>query len=234
MDRQFYKLTEEIRDDLNSINPKSILNSDFNKSMLQIKQKLEKLKQIKVNVEIKNSCEELVNSVIEKFKQKLIEFKKYQDVLNLNTRKNSIRIIKSFSPDISGENLERVIKNPDEFSRLKILSHESDSIIVNKLKDVQEKYQDVLSLEVTVSELHQMFMDFAILVDTQGDMLDRIELGIKEADEYVTQGNDELQSAIKEARKLRMKQLYCCCLVTSCLIVIGIIIFVVIYIGHKM
>ena len=37
------------------------------------------------------------------------------------------------------------------------------------------KYQDVLTLEQSVAELHQMFLDFALLTEQQGELLDQIE-----------------------------------------------------------
>ena len=40
---------------------------------------------------------------------------------------------------------------------------------------VAGKYQDVLTLEQSVAELHQMFLDFALLTEQQGELLDQIE-----------------------------------------------------------
>ena len=40
---------------------------------------------------------------------------------------------------------------------------------------VADKYKDVLKLEKSVEELHQMFLDMAFLVEQQGEMLDQIE-----------------------------------------------------------
>jgi len=40
---------------------------------------------------------------------------------------------------------------------------------------VADKYQDVLTLEASVAELHQMFLDFALLTEKQGELLDQIE-----------------------------------------------------------
>lgn len=43
------------------------------------------------------------------------------------------------------------------------------------LKEVQDTYRDVRRLEASIIELHKMFMDLALLVDQQGEMLDQIE-----------------------------------------------------------
>lgn len=40
---------------------------------------------------------------------------------------------------------------------------------------VAGKYQDILTLEQSVAELHQMFLDFALLTEQQGELLDQIE-----------------------------------------------------------
>lgn len=43
---------------------------------------------------------------------------------------------------------------------------------------VAGKYQDVLTLEQSVAELHQMFLDFALLTEQQGELLDQIEFQV--------------------------------------------------------
>jgi t-SNARE complex subunit (syntaxin) len=50
---------------------------------------------------------------------------------------------------------------------------------------VAGKYQDVLTLEQSVAELHQMFLDFALLTEQQGELLDQIEFQVKQAGDYV-------------------------------------------------
>jgi t-SNARE complex subunit (syntaxin) len=41
-------------------------------------------------------------------------------------------------------------------------------VIQNAFKNAAEKYQDILLLESSVAELHQMFIDFALLTEKQG------------------------------------------------------------------
>lgn len=43
------------------------------------------------------------------------------------------------------------------------------------LEEVKGTYHDVRRLEASILELHKMFMDLALLVDRQGEMLDQIE-----------------------------------------------------------
>jgi t-SNARE complex subunit (syntaxin) len=63
--------------------------------------------------------------------------------------------------------------------------------IRNAFQNVADKYQDVLVLERSVQELHQMFLDFALLTDQQGALLDQIEHHVKAASDYIEEGNKE-------------------------------------------
>jgi t-SNARE complex subunit (syntaxin) len=73
---------------------------------------------------------------------------------------------------------------------------------------VAGKYQDVLTLEQSVAELHQMFLDFALLTEQQGELLDQIEFQVKQAGDYVEEGNVELVEAIEYSKAIRKKQWY--------------------------
>ncbi len=97
---------------------------------------------------------------------------------------------------------------------------EAADSIRNAYMNVADKYQDVLTLEASVSELHQMFLDFALLTEKQGELLDQIEHQVKEASEYIDQGNTEMVEAIEIQKSIRKKQ---CCIAMIVLIIIGII-----------
>ena len=78
----------------------------------------------------------------------------------------------------------------------------------NAYATVAGKYQDVLTLEASVAELHQMFLDFALLTEQQGELLDQIEFQVKSAGEYVEQANEEVVEAIEISKRVRKKQWY--------------------------
>ena len=96
--------------------------------------------------------------------------------------------------------------------------------IRNAFVTAADKYQDVLTLEASVNELHQMFLDFALLTEQQGDLLDQIETQVKAASDYIDDGNTDLVSAIELQKSIRRKQ---CCVIVTVLVVIGIIVLIV-------
>jgi t-SNARE complex subunit (syntaxin) len=83
---------------------------------------------------------------------------------------------------------------------------------------VAGKYQDVLTLEQSVAELHQMFLDFALLTEQQGELLDQIEYQVTGAADYVEEANVEVGEALEYQKAIRKKQWYVCleCCEESC------------------
>ncbi|CAN0545513.1 unnamed protein product, partial [Ectocarpus sp. 8 AP-2014] len=71
------------------------------------------------------------------------------------------------------------------------------------LEEVKDTYHDVRRLEASILELHKMFMDLALLVDRQGEMLDQIEYQVKSASDYVKDANTDIAHAIDSSKKIR-------------------------------
>lgn len=53
------------------------------------------------------------------------------------------------------------------------------------LADVQARHQDIMKLEESVRELRDLFIEMAVLVESQGTMVDRIEYNVGNAADYV-------------------------------------------------
>ena len=80
-------------------------------------------------------------------------------------------------------------------------------------------------LEESLSELSQMFIDFALLIEEQGIMLGRIETNIMQSSEHIDNGNFNVKDSIKILKSIRRKQ---CCVASIIIIIIFIAIIVVI------
>ena len=71
-----------------------------------------------------------------------------------------------------------------------------------------------------------MFLDMAVLVDAQGDMINQIEHYVTSAADHTGKGVDEMKKAIKSQRRSRKRA---CCILFLLLVVIvvaGIVISV--------
>merc|ERR1712242_415351 len=87
---------------------------------------------------------------------------------------------------------------------------------------VSGKYKDILTIEASLAELHQMFLDFALLTEQQGELLDQISFNVKNAADYVEEANVEVTEAIEYSKKARKKQ----CIIIAIVVVIAVILLI--------
>lgn len=101
--------------------------------------------------------------------------------------------------------------------------HAADAVSAAHI-GVADRHQDVLALESSVAELHQMLADFALLTTAQGDLLDQIEHNVSQAVEHVDKGNVHIVDAITIQQAIRAKQ---CCIALVVLAIVGTVVAVI-------
>uniref|UniRef100_A0A672ZJF6 Syntaxin 2b n=1 Tax=Sphaeramia orbicularis TaxID=375764 RepID=A0A672ZJF6_9TELE len=101
----------------------------------------------------------------------------------------------------------------------------SDSQITRQaLNEIESRHQDIMRLETSIRELHAMFMDMAMLVETQGDMVNNIEKNVSNAAEYICRAKEETKKAVRYQKKSRRKYII---LAFALLILIAVIALIV-------
>ncbi|XP_055602627.1 syntaxin-1A isoform X4 [Uranotaenia lowii] len=75
------------------------------------------------------------------------------------------------------------------------------------LADIEARHADIIKLENSIRELHDMFMDMAMLVESQGEMIDRIEYHVEHAMDYVQTATQDTKKALKYQSKARRKKI---------------------------
>ncbi|XP_055535790.1 syntaxin-1A isoform X4 [Wyeomyia smithii] len=88
------------------------------------------------------------------------------------------------------------------------------------LADIEARHADIIKLENSIRELHDMFMDMAMLVESQGELVDRVEYHVEQSRDYVAQGHQELVIAKRYMSKARKKKI----MILICLTVLGLIV----------
>ena len=63
--------------------------------------------------------------------------------------------------------------------------------------DIEGRHAEIFSLEASIKELHDMFVEMATMVELQREVLDNIEMCCVAALEYVKGSNDEIYQYIK-------------------------------------
>eukprot|EP01059_Diplonema_ambulator_P019374 TRINITY_DN3256_c0_g2_i1.p1 TRINITY_DN3256_c0_g2~~TRINITY_DN3256_c0_g2_i1.p1 ORF type:complete len:308 (+),score=130.69 TRINITY_DN3256_c0_g2_i1:49-972(+) len=115
---------------------------------------------------------------------------------------------------------QQVIEKGEESS---IFSSTKMSIATTTLEEVVEMRRDIHDIEVALKNLHQIFMDMAVLVAEQGEMLNNISENVGKATNYVFEGRVQIKKARDHQKKSRKRMCYLfICLVI--LVVAGLIV----------
>ncbi|XP_043311719.1 syntaxin-1A isoform X2 [Cervus canadensis] len=119
----------------------------------------------------------------------------------------------------TSEELEDMLEsgNPAIFASGIIMD---SSISKQALSEIETRHSEIIKLENSIRELHDMFMDMAMLVESQGEMIDRIEYNVEHSVDYVERAVSDTKKAVKYQSKARRKKI----MIVICCVVLGIVI----------
>uniref|UniRef100_A0A0E0MC89 t-SNARE coiled-coil homology domain-containing protein n=2 Tax=Oryza punctata TaxID=4537 RepID=A0A0E0MC89_ORYPU len=75
--------------------------------------------------------------------------------------------------------------------------------VLATVPEIQDRQDAVREVDRSLLELHQVFLDMAVVVESQGEQLDDIERYVNSASTYVQGGNKELSKAREHQRSSR-------------------------------
>ena len=110
---------------------------------------------------------------------------------------------------VTGENadetvLEDLISTGESETFLqKAIQVQGRGQVMDTISEIQERHDAVRTIEKNLMELHQVFLDMSVLVESQGEQLDNIESHVERASSYVRGGTRQLEVAKKTQRNTR-------------------------------
>ncbi|KAE8717062.1 SYP121 protein [Hibiscus syriacus] len=167
----------------------------------------------------------VVNGLRKKLKDSMESFSGLREKISSEYRETVQR--RYFT--VTGENpdektLDRLISTGESESFLqKAIQEQGRGRILDTINEIQERHDAVKDLEKNLKELHQVFLDMAVLVQAQGEQLDDIESHVNRANSFVRGGTERLQTARNYQKNTRK----CTCYAIILLMVI--ILFVVLF-----
>ncbi|XP_035384459.1 uncharacterized protein LOC113569174 [Electrophorus electricus] len=119
----------------------------------------------------------------------------------------------------TNEELESMLEsdNPAIFTSGIIMD---SNITQQAMNEIETRHTEIIKLENSIRELHDMFMDMAMLVESQGEMIDRIEYNVEHAVDYVERAVSDTKKAVKYQSKARRKKI----MIIICCVVLGVVI----------
>ncbi|XP_069153883.1 syntaxin-132-like isoform X2 [Solanum lycopersicum] len=162
-------------------------------------------------------------SLKKKLKDKMSEFQTLRENIHNEYREVVERRVYTVTGNRADEEtIDRLIETGDsEQIFQKAIREQGRGQIMDTLAEIQERHDAVRELERKLLELQQIFLDMAVLVDAQGDMLDNIESQVSAAVDHVQSGNTALQKAKSLQRNSRK---WMCIAIIILLIIVAVIV----------
>ncbi|KAH7676216.1 syntaxin 1B/2/3 protein [Dioscorea alata] len=85
----------------------------------------------------------------------------------------------------------------------KAISEHGSGKVLETVHEIQDRHDAAKEIERSLLELHQVFLDMAVMVEAQGETMDDIEHHVTNAAQYVKDGAKELKSAKDYQRSSR-------------------------------
>ncbi|CAN6829829.1 unnamed protein product [Brassica oleracea] len=139
----------------------------------------------------------VVNGLRKKLKDAMNNFMRVRETISTEYRDTINRLYFT----VTGENpdedtVDRLISTGESETFLqKAIQEQGRGRILDTINEIQERHDAVKDIEKSLNELHQVFLDMAVLVEHQGEQLEDIESHVKRANSLVRSGADKLVKA---------------------------------------
>ncbi|KHG29396.1 syntaxin-131 protein [Gossypium arboreum] len=161
-------------------------------------------------------------AVKKKLKDKMAEFQILKERIQQEYREvieRRVFTVTGTRPD--EETIDRLIDTGDsEQIFQKAIQQQGRGQVMSTVSEIQERHDAVKDMEKKLLDLQQVFLDMAVLVNAQGDMLDDIETQVSNAVDHVQSGHKVL---VKAREKQKSNRKWRCIAVILVLIIFVII-----------
>ncbi|NXM66794.1 STX2 protein, partial [Serilophus lunatus] len=159
-----------------------------------------------------------------KFVEVMTEYNETQTLFRERSKGRIQRQLEITGKTTTDEELEEMLEsgNPSIFTSDVCISN--SQITRQALNEIESRHKDIMKLESSIRELHEMFMDMAMFVETQGEMINNIEKNVMNATDYVEHAKEETKKAVKYQSKARRKMWIIIIVSVVLLAIVGLII----------
>ncbi|EKE42289.1 syntaxin PM family protein [Entamoeba nuttalli P19] len=144
-----------------------------------------------------------LNSLTIQFVSLMRQYQTIQLDIKSSLKMKVIRKMKIYNPSLNDNVIEESVeKKNTENTLIQQLQQEEDQIALNFL---EERHRELLSINDAIEEINGMFVSLAVLIETQGELINSIEENCNSTKEYTKQINEELQRTYHLKKKLVIK-----------------------------
>ncbi|KAJ4851296.1 hypothetical protein Tsubulata_001167 [Turnera subulata] len=176
----------------------------------------------------------VTNGLRKKLKELMMDFQGLRQKMMTEYKETVGRRYYTVTGEYPGEDvIDKIISDGnggEEFLKRAIQEHGKGKVL-ETVVEIQDRHDAAKEIEKSLLELHQVFLDMAVMVETQGEQLDDIEHHVLNASHYVKDGTKELKSA-KDYQRSSRKWL-CIGIILLLLIILVVVIPVATSFSHS-
>ncbi|XP_025722054.1 syntaxin-11 isoform X1 [Callorhinus ursinus] len=120
------------------------------------------------------------------------------------------RQLEIMGKDVSGEQIEDMFEQGkwDVFSENLLADVKGARAALN---EIESRHRELLRLESRIRDVHELFLQMAVLLEEQADPLNVIELNVKRTLDYTGQAKAQVRKAVQYKKKPCRTLCGCCC-----------------------
>ncbi|XP_030052426.1 syntaxin-11 [Microcaecilia unicolor] len=120
------------------------------------------------------------------------------------------RQLEIMGKDISGNQIEDMIEQGkwDVFSENLLADVKGARAALN---EIEMRHKELLKLESRIKDVHDLFLQMALLVEEQAETLNVIEVNVLKVQDYVAESVVHVKKAVEYKKKHPCRALCCCC-----------------------
>ncbi|KAI5623234.1 syntaxin-4, partial [Silurus asotus] len=164
--------------------------------------------------------------------REFIESMGYCNTIQANYRDRNVeriqRQLKITGNNVTDEQLESMLESgqTDVFTQNILTDAHATRQALN---EIESRHDEILKLEKSIRDLHDMFQYLAMEVEAQGEMVNRIENNIMNSSNYVEKAVEDTKAAVVSQRKAKKKKLW----IALCLGIVVLIIAIALAISFS-
>ncbi|KAK3197946.1 hypothetical protein Dsin_021361 [Dipteronia sinensis] len=148
----------------------------------------------------------VTNGLRKKLKELMMEFQGLRQKMMTEYKETIGRRYFTVTGEYPNEDvIEKIISDGnggEEFLTRAIQEHGRGKVL-ETVVEIQDRHDAAKEIEKSLLELHQIFLDMAVMVEAQGEQMDDIEHHVMNASHYVKDGTKELKTAKDYQRSSR-------------------------------
>ncbi|XP_062334417.1 syntaxin-3 [Osmerus eperlanus] len=206
---------QKTQDDLESI------TNDLKKSANNARNKLKNIeKQLETNTEERASADLRIRKsqhaiLSRKFVEVMTKYNEAQVDFREKSKGRIARQLEITGKTTTDEELEEMLEGGN--AAVFTAGIMDSGMSKQALNEIEARHKDIVRLESSIKELHDMFVDIAMLVENQGGMIERIESNMDQSVGFVERAVADTKKAAKFQQEARRKQMMimCCCVILA-------------------